>query len=930
VAKFIASAEKKYGASSEKVIELEQQFYELMASFKFLPNSPTLMNANTKIGQLSACFVLPVEDSMEGIFDAVKWTALVHQTGGGTGFSFSRLRPKDDLVASTAGRASGPISFMTVFNAATETVKQGGRRRGANMGVLRVDHPDILDFIGAKQREGSLSNFNISVALTDKFFEALEKNGNFALINPRTQKPSGELKAGNVFELIVTSAWRNGEPGVIFIDRINAKNLVPKAGEIEATNPCLTGETLISTEKGLQKLDVLVAENSECGVFVDKRTVGGIGVTLGIAVKFYNQGVKKVYRVTTKAGYSIKATADHKIFTEQGFKSVFSLTEQDKILIQSQPGVFPVSKKGWSKELGQVLGWLIGDGWLISSSAKNCRVGWTFGGVEKGKAVKYFKAIINKMYGSEIKEILRHNNVYHLSYHSKKFVEFFQNLGVLSVTSEDKRVPESIYSASYEAVIGFLQGLFTADGTANFVKGKSSYIRLTSKSKKLLQDVQVLLINLGIFSKIYNRSRNPQEIFGNYISDGLLYELDISKNAVPLFLKKIGFMFNKRENVLKNFETKSFYSVKYYDSVVSVEELGFEPVYDITEETTHSFIAGGVVVSNCGEQPLVGFESCNLGSINLGKFVKDQKVDWEGLEETVRLSVRFLDNVVDKNKYPLPQIKQMTLANRKIGLGVMGFADMLIALETPYNSEEGVQLAEKIMRFITEKARDQSLILGHQRGSFPNFKGSRLSQKYRAMRNATVTTIAPTGTIGIIANASGGVEPLFALCFVRTNILDADKMVEVNKSFEEVAKREGFYSQELVSSLAQYGCLLPGGSVPSKWRRVFATSHDISPEYHIKMQAAFQKYTDNAVSKTVNFPKNATVEEVKKAYLLAYKLGCKGLTVYRDGSRDEQVLNIGTAKVEGEFCPKCQVKMETKEGCTICPTCGYSTKCSLA
>jgi len=569
VAKFIASAEKKYGTPSAKIIELEQEFYELMASFEFLPNSPTLMNAGTRIGQLSACFVLPVEDTMEGIFDAVKWTALVHQTGGGTGFSFSRLRPKDDLVASTSGRASGPISFMSVFNAATETVKQGGKRRGANMGILRADHPDILDFINAKEREGTLNNFNISVSLPDRFFDALEKNGEYELINPRTRKPTAKLRAANVFELIVTSAWRNGEPGVVFIDRVNAKNPVPDAGMIEATNPC-------------------------------------------------------------------------------------------------------------------------------------------------------------------------------------------------------------------------------------------------------------------------------------------------------------------------------------------------------------------------GEQPLVGFESCNLGSINLGKFVKDKKIDWGSLERVVRLAVRFLDNVIDKNKYPLPQIREMTLANRKIGLGVMGFADALVALEIPYDSEQGVRTAEGLMRFINEKARDQSRVLGHTRKSFPNFKRSTLSKKYRSMRNATVTTIAPTGSIGIIANASSGIEPLFALCFVRTNVLDADRLIEVNKTFEEVAKREGFYSHELVSNLAQHGSLPSGGAVPDKWRRIFATAHDISPEHHIKMQAAFQKHTDNAVSKTINFPATATVEDVKKAYLLAYKLGCKGLTIYRDGSREEQVLNVGTTKIEGEFCPKCHVKMETKEGCTICPSCGYSTKCSLA
>jgi ribonucleoside-diphosphate reductase alpha chain len=563
VARHIAKAELKYGAKTQAKVrqqEMEDRFYELMTDFEFLPNSPTLMNADRELGQLAACFVLPVEDSMDGIFDSLKSAAVIHKSGGGTGFAFSRLRPKNSQVGTTGGIASGPVSFMKIFNTATEQVKQGGTRRGANMAILRVDHPDIMEFIHCKKDKDELNNFNISVGLTETFMQAVETGADYDLIDPRDNRKVGQLNAGEVYAALYKQAWENGDPGIIFLDRLNRDNPTPDLGEIESTNPC-------------------------------------------------------------------------------------------------------------------------------------------------------------------------------------------------------------------------------------------------------------------------------------------------------------------------------------------------------------------------GEQPLLPMEACNLGSINLGKFVThedgDARVDYEALKGCIQLAVRFLDNTIDMSKYPLAEIGEMVRGNRKIGLGVMGFADLLFQLGVPYNSEAGLEVAEAVMGFVQKESHEASKALAKEREPFPNYPNSVFKRsKAKAYRNATTTTIAPTGTLSILANCSSGVEPLFALSFVR-NVMDNDKLLEVNPYFEKVAQEQNFYSEGLMNEIAQKGSIQHVDGIPAAVKRVFVTAHDVTSEWHIRMQAAFQKYTDNAVSKTVNLPNDATVEDVRKVYDLAHHLGCKGVTIYRDGSKENQVLSVAKGeRKETGFMKAVRKRPETLEGFT--------------
>ena len=678
VARNLAEAEALYGADKATVDRWASEFYRLMASLEFLPNSPTLMNAGLPLQQLSACFVLPVNDSLTGIFDTLKHQALIHQSGGGTGFSFSRLRPKGDVVRSTMGVASGPVSFMKIFDAATQTVKQGGKRRGANMGILRVDHPDILDFVTCKDDLSQVTNFNISVAVTDKFMEAVRKGESYNLLNPRTKQVAGQMDAREVFDKIARQAWKNGEPGLFFLDITNATNPCPHIADFEATNPCVTGDTFVSTAQGLVPIREL-AGRGPVEIDVDVRAGASessllqLGTTRSLATRVWKTGVRLVFRLVTRLGYSVKATSDHRFLTPDGWRSLERLQPGDTVLIRS---------------------------------------------------------------------------------------------------GEDK--------------------------------------------------------------------------------------------------------------------------------VVAIEPLGEEEVYDLSEPRTHSFIANGFVTHNCGEQPLLPYESCNLGSLNLEKVVKAHgakaEVDWEHLERNIRSCVRLLDNVIDQNAYPVKEIEDMTKKTRKIGLGVMGFARLLFRLGLRYDSEEGVAMGRRVMKFIRDTGYDESQKLAKEKGPYPAWPGSRHHKMGLLMRNSYVTTVAPTGTLSMIADTSGGCEPEFSLLWYK-NVMDGTHLPYVLDYFIEVAKREGWWREDLLDKILKNGGRARGvPEIPKKWQEAFAVSFDVSPEWHVRMQAAYQEGSDSAVSKTINLPATATVEDVKKAYLLAYELKCKGITVYRDGSRNDQVLNVGVSQ----------------------------------
>ena len=693
VAKNIAAAENNYGKTNAQIRETEKKFFDIMTDLDFLPNSPTLMNAGRELQQLAACFVLPVGDSMASIFEALKETALIQKSGGGVGYSFSNIRPKNDVVLSTKGVSSGPISFMTVFNAATDTIKQGGTRRGANMGILRVDHPDILEFITAKEDNEKLNNFNISVGVTEAFMKAVENNGEYDILNPRTKEVVTRYNAREVFEKIVNHAWKNGDPGIIFLDRLNKDNPTPHIGVIESTNPCISEDMMVLTNEGFIRAKELfkrVKSGEEIKIVYDKRALefklngkfnnNNFEIRENLINECWDRGRKEVYKLTTYSGFELEATPDHKILTTEGYKPLIELKKNDKVLV----------------------------------------------------------------------------------------------------------IP------------------------------------------KILNDYD---------------------------------------------------------------------SNKWLDAVKTIEKSGEKEVYDFNEPVSNSFIANGIVVRNCGEQPLLSYEACNLGSINLANMVKEEdgikSINFDKLREVTKASVRFLDDVIDVGKYPLDKIADMVKGNRKIGLGVMGFADMLLMLEVPYNSEQALEISKNVMSFINDVSKEASRELAEERGEFPNFKGSVYDTPdgYK-IRNATTTTIAPTGTLSIIASCSSGIEPIFAISFVK-NVMDNDKLIELNPYFEEVAKKEGFYSKELMERIAEKGSLKEISDIGDQYKRVFVTAHDIPPIWHVRMQASFQSFVDNAVSKTVNFPTDATVKDVEDVYMLAYRLGCKGITIYRNNSRESQVLTIG-------------------------------------
>ncbi len=899
ISRVIAFVDSRYNKSNEQVKKTEAEFFEMMKNLEFLPNSPTIMNAGTNLGQLSACFVLPIEDSLESIFTTLKHMALIQQSGGGTGFSFSKIRADGDMVKSTKGIASGPVSFINIFDATTEVIKQGGKRRGANMAILHCSHPDIERFILAKQKERQLSNFNISVAATDEFMQAALENKLFSLVNPRTKKSDKKINARKTFELLCDSAWQTGDPGIVFIDEINRKQPTPLLGKIESTNPCVAEGSLISTNGGL-----IPIEKIHNPYFIS--TISGLNPILWAG----KTGVKEVFNIKTNAGFEINATADHKILTTTGWKEAEKLTNKDKLVL----GKCPFGNIKISKEEALALGWLIGDGHLTKDQKK---VIFFFNKEDKNEMLSLIKPYMDKLNKKEVK-IREENNEIRITY-SSKIAKFFINLGIRYKKAKEKEIPLKVFQMEKESIKNILSAIFGADGSVQGNRKKGISIRLASSSLKLLKQIQLLLLQFDILSKVYeNRrkagkrilpdsKRNPKEFFCN--AD---HELIISRESAFRFMKEIGFSIEAKQKKFEKIKPFKIYKDNLDLSVKEIKKIGTMKVYDISEPKTHSFVANGLIVHNCGEVPLLPFESCNLGSINLSKFVANSKIDWQRLQKTIHNAIHFLDNVIDANKYPLLEIEKITKANRKIGLGIMGFADMLIKLRIPYNSNEALALAEKIMGFITKESRTASIVLAKSRGSFPNFDKSIWKGKVPCLRNATCTTIAPTGSISIIAGCSSGIEPLFAMAYVR-EIMEKKRFVEINHDFQIELIKKDLFNDALIRKVASTGSIqkVP---LPRDLKKVYVTALDILPEWHVKMQAAFQKHTDNAVSKTVNLPQNAKPQEIRKIFLLAWKLKCQGITIYRYGSKPEQVLYLG----KGRKLTKAELHYSGGSACVEC------------
>ena len=920
------------------------EYYSIMATRRFLPNSPTLFNAGTLLGQLSACFVLSIDDDIESIMTAATDSAVIFKSGGGIGLNYSKLRPTGDIVFTTSGVASGPVSFMRIIDTVTDVVRQGGRRRGANMGILDIDHPDIESFILCKSELGKFENFNISVMVKENFWDFLAKNEPYPLVNPRSGKTVERIDSARLFEMIAKQAWKNGDPGVVFFDNINKRNVMKSAlGPITSTNPCVVGDSRVSTDRGMIRIADLYDHQVSVKAITDvrvgpapvmvypygmkhkSRAYQASGTELKDVAEIVCSGTKLVYEVRTRHGYRIKATSDHMFRTEDGWKPLCELTRDDVLYLQSGVGGFG---EFGTREAGRVVGWTVGDGDISGQ-----RVYLRFYGEDK-EVVPVVAEAVAKLTGSPVRinNNPRQNCLYIISR------KLHRELKPAFPDGNKLQVPELVFRGSKELQRGFLQGLFTADGHVNITKNRSCSVRLTSVSRQLLEQVQLLLLNFGIVSMIYLNRRDKQM---RSLPDGhggrkryecrAYHELSIDGQSRDAFAHEIGFMIQKKQNKLTQWidgKRRNSNRQEYVTNVKEIRKVGYETVFDLKEPETHSFVANGLVVHNCGEEPLYPYESCNLGSLNLHAFIKEDEeggksFEWDRLKESIFVALRFLDNVIDVNRFPFPAIERSTKRTRKVGLGAMGLADVLFALNVPYNSEAGFEFMQKVAEFLSYWAMWESAEISGRRGPFPLFSSSAyrngdlpvdgyyhreewkmgwevLAKKIReeGVRNAECTTIAPTGSISMIADTSSGVEPAYALAYEKR--VTVGNFYYTDEEFEKKLKLTETYSEKLLKGISDNGGSLEGiEGVPDDFRAVFQTALDIPWWDHLRAQAAFAKWMAAAVSKTINMPSWVGVPDVLKAYLFAHSLGIKGVTVYRDGSRPGQVLVSPSSKRGG-------------------------------
>ncbi|BAS27336.1 LAGLIDADG family homing endonuclease [Limnochorda pilosa] len=833
-----------------------------------------------------------------------------------TGFSFSRLRPQGSPVHTSGGVASGPVSFMKVFDAATHSIKQGGKRRGANMGILRVDHPDILQFITCKASGVDVTNFNISVAVTDAFMEALEADGEYDLVNPSDGRVVGRLRARDVWEMMAENAWRNGDPGVVFIDRINRENPNRHAEVIEATNPCVTGDTWVQTSEGPRQVRELLGRPFFARVDGKDVPSGPVG--------FFVTGTKPVVRLRTAEGHTLKLTPDHRLrrvsrVTPWGIESTWcearDLQPGDLVLLHDHNAA-PTWAGSHTFEEGYLAGLLVAGGTLLADAAELLVT--SPAAVANGTDSQQGEAAAAM--ARAVEQAARTlpepggfpgwsppaAGTRRVRLASLKALATGLGLatGRRGITPQVERASSAFYR-------GFLRGLFDIHATLEGSENGVLRVRLHLPDPAQAPGVQRMLLRMGIASRLARRPHDGARRKGAAGEARLATrgatasELVVTGENVERFATRVGFSDPGRQirlgRLLRDRRQRPARE-PFVARVERVEPAGVEDVFDVQVPGIHAFDANGFVAHNCGEQPLPPYGSCNLGSINLARFVREPfteqaGVDWERLGEATRLATHFLDNVIDANRYPLPEIREKSLQDRRIGLGVMGWADLLAQMGIPYDSEAAVAKASEVMGFIEREAIEASKRLAEERGVYPLWKGSVWEERGLRVRNATLTTIAPTGTISIIAGASSGIEPFFSLAFTR-HVLDGETLKEVNPLLEQVARMRGFWSEELAQRVAEKGNVDGLEEVPEDVRRAFVTAHQIEPEWHVRMQAAFQAHVHSAVSKTVNFPHSATPQDVEHVYRLAWELGCKGVTIYRDGSRAGQVLTVGTGEQE--------------------------------
>ena len=913
VAANIAYADMLYGASYEQVYDFAKTIYTMMSNLELLPNSPSLRGAGRETQQLSACFVLPIEDSRKSIFGTLMDAVDIQAFGGGTGFTFTHLRPKGSKVRSTGGEASGPISFMQVYDIAVgRVIAQGGVRQGANMGILAYNHPDVMAFIDSKLDGRTLSNFNISVGVTEEFMEMAEKGVEYDLIDPNTNAAVGRANAEEVLDRIVQNAWTTGDPGLVFLDRINRANPTPHIGVIESTNPCIDGDTWVATSNGPEQAKNLLGKKVE--LLLDGRfyETGEEGL--------FPTGVRNAYRMKTARGFELTATAQHPVLAAEkvtrdriyaNWSRIGNLKVGDRIVLSNNRGA-RWEGEGTLEE-GYLLGLLLGDGVMTDEDALICV--WVNSPGEEAVVAFAEECAQGFPHRSDFKGFHKENSVGMRRLKLRAVKRLAEKFGIEKGSKTSTPVIEG---TSKEFHRGFLRGIFDADGSVQGTHRKGCSVRLWQHDLPVLQMIQRMLARLGIMSTIYEERTSPRwkempdgrgGVKEYRVSAG--HELAISNDNLALFAQEVGFAHVDKQQKLK--EQLSTYKrrlnrERFVDSITHIEPLGEREVFDARVPGANAFDANGFYVHNCGELPLLPYESCNLGSINLARMFREEDgekiIDYEKLSRVVEHGVHLLDNVIDMNKYPLEKIEEMTKGNRKIGLGVMGWADTLAMMGIPYNSDQALELAEKVMEFININAKSASVKLARTRGVFPNFENSihDTGKKEDMVRNASWTTIAPTGTLSTLAGCGGGIEPFFMIVYRRGSIYDSEgkptvELLMENETFKRVALEREFYSDELAAKIAETGSLQHIDEIPDDVKAVFVTAHDIGYEWHVKMQSAFQKHVTNAVSKTINFPRDATVSDIKESFQLAYRLdNIKGITVYRDGCKEHQVLSVREAK----------------------------------